>query len=410
MSWNRIKLGVLCDMTSGGTPSRNVLSYYNGGIPWAKISDIESAKDGVIYSTEETITTEGLRSISNRIFPKGTLLLAMYGSVGKIAFTGTDMSTNQAILGIRIKDDNLLSIAYLKFWFQTIQKKLLNRAVGGTLQNISLGIVKDLDIPLPSISVQKQIAEILNDAYILRNKDQELLSKYDNLVKSIFINMFGNPIKNEKKWEVKQLKNISTKIHSGNTPKGGSNVYVKGGITFFRSQNVWKNRLVYDDIAFIDEATHKSMNKSSLKHGDILITKTGRINTDNSSLGRAALYLGEDDRGNINGHVYLVRLREEVVREFVLFILTTDEYRDYIRSVCVGGIDKRQLNKEHIEEFPIIFPPVKLQKQFAERIRLVEEQRNKVQESLKKSEELFNNLLQKAFNGELIKEQELINE
>ena len=175
--------------------------------------------------------------------------------------------------------------------------------------------------------------------------------------KARFVEMFGDPVANNKEWEVKKLKDISVQINSGNTPKGGSENYVNEGIIFFRSQNVWKNHLEMEDIAYIDEVTHKKMYRSSLKYGDILMTKTGRINTENSSLGRAALYLGEDDKANVNGHVYFIRLKSEVNNKFVLRILTSPEYRDLIRSVCVGGIDKRQLNKEHIENFPIIYPP-----------------------------------------------------
>ena len=169
--------------------------------------------------------------------------------------------------------------------------------------------------------------------------------------------MFGDPVANPMHWPVKRLKELAIQINSGNTPKGGSENYVEKGITFFRSQNVWKDRLEMDDIAYIDEKTHESMKRSSLKHGDILMTKTGRINTENSSLGRAALYEGEDDMANVNGHVYFIRLKEGVNNKFVLRVLVSPEYRDLIRSVCVGGIDKRQLNKEHIEEFPIIYPP-----------------------------------------------------
>jgi type I restriction enzyme S subunit len=213
--------------------------------------------------------------------------------------------------------------------------------------------------------------------------------------------MFGDPINNPMGWEVKKLKNISTKILSGNTPKGGSEVYVDEGIMFFRSQNVWKNKLVLDDIAYIDKETHNKMLKSSLKNRDILMTKTGRINTENSSLGRAAMFIGEDDSANINGHVYLIRLQEGEINEFVLFILTTNEYRDYIRSVCVGGIDKRQINKEHLEEFPIIYPPIELQNEFASFVNQVDKLKFEMQQSLTELENNFNSLMQKAFNGEL---------
>lgn len=191
-------------------------------------------------------------------------------------------------------------------------------------------------------------------------------------------------------WGVKKLNDISIKILSGNTPKGGSQVYVDEGILFLRSQNVWKNRLELDDVAYIDQETHNKMINSSLKNRDILMTKTGRINTENSSLGRAAMYLGEDNSANINGHVYLIRLQQDIINEFVLYILTSNEYREYIRSVCVGGIDKRQINKEHLEEFPIIFPPTELQIQFADFIKQIDKLKFEVETSLKSLEEKLN--------------------
>ena len=213
--------------------------------------------------------------------------------------------------------------------------------------------------------------------------------------------MFGDPINNPMNWEVKKLKDISISIMSGNTPKGGEQVYVESGIMFLRSQNVWKNKLLLDDVAYIDQDTHNKMKKSSLKYKDILMTKTGRINTENSSLGRAAMFLGEDDSANVNGHVYLIRLQQQVINEFVLYILTSKEYRGYIRSVCVGGIDKRQLNKEHLEEFPIIYPPVERQEKFVSYVKQVDKLKFEMEKSLKELEDNFNSLMQKAFNGEL---------
>ena len=276
-------------------------------------------------------------------------------------------------------------------------------------QNKTTGIINlklvnylaNITIPLPPLAKQQQIAAILDAADSLRQKDQQLVEYYTQLSQSLFLDMFGDPVANPMRWDVKLLNDLSTKIHSGNTPKGGKKVYVNKGIRFFRSQNVWRNRIALDEIAYIDKKTHESMKKSSLKHKDILMTKTGRFNTENSSLGRAAMFLGEDDTANVNGHVYLIRLKKEVINEFVLFILTTPQYRDYIRRVCVGGIDKRQINKDHLESFPIIYPPIKLQEEFAERLALIEQQKQQVQANLEKSNELFNSLLQKAFAGEL---------
>ena len=272
---------------------------------------------------------------------------------------------------------------------------------GAIIEKLNQEQLRNILIPLPTIEEQNRIVALMDKADEIRAKKKLANDKLDEFLKSTFISMFGTPIANEKHWEVKKLKELTTKIMSGNTPKGGSQVYVPSGIEFYRSQNVWKNRIEKDDIAYIDEATHKKMERSSLKHNDILITKTGRINTENSSLGRSALYVGEDDKANINGHVYLVRLKEGMCHRFILTILTSNEYREHIRSVCVGGIDKRQLNKEHIEDFPIIYPPIEDQNKFAKIVERVEAQKQKNELVIEQMNNLFNSLSQRAFKGEL---------
>ncbi|WP_281176782.1 restriction endonuclease subunit S [Paenibacillus stellifer] len=278
---------------------------------------------------------------------------------------------------------------------------LSNFITGTTRGKLTKSALNRIEILLPSFKEQEYIANILDKAQYLVDKRKQAIAKLNELVQAVFMDMFGNPVTNPMGWEVQKLKSLSTKILSGNTPKGGSQVYVDKGIIFFRSQNIWKNRIELDDVAYIDEQTHWKMSQTSVKNRDILITKTGRINTENSSLGRAALFLGEDDSANINGHVYLVRLKKGFIHEFVLYILITDEYRDYIREVCVGGIDKRQINKEHLEEFPIIMPPIDLQQRFADYVRQIDKLKSKMQQELKDLESNFQALLQKAFKGEL---------
>ena len=245
--------------------------------------------------------------------------------------------------------------------------------------------------------MQEEIVEKLSKARNIIKKRQQELQKLDTLIKSRFVEMFGDAVANPMHWPVKKLKDLSVQINSGNTPKGGSENYVEDGITFFRSQNVWKDRLEMDDIVYIDADTHASMKRSSLKHGDILMTKTGRINTENSSLGRAALYMGEDDMANVNGHVYFIRLKPKVNNKFVLRILVSPEYRDLIRSVCVGGIDKRQLNKEHIEEFPIICPPTNMVDSFIAFVEQIDKLKATIQKSIDEAQTLFDSLMQEYF-------------
>lgn len=393
-NWNSVRIGDIFKVTSGGTPSRDNADYYmNGNIPWIKTGDL---KGKYISNPDEFITKEALNNSSAKLFPKQTVLLAMYGAtIGACSILPFEAATNQACAALL--PNNQCSEDYLYYFLKSFQQELIKMGVGGAQPNISAGKIKDIQIPLPPLATQQKIAATLDAADAYRQHTKALIAKYDQLAQSLFLDMFGDPVRNEKGWEVKNLKSISTKIHSGNTPKGGREVYVSEGITFFRSQNVWRNKIVLEDIAYIDQNTHDKMRNSSLKHRDILITKTGRFNTENSSLGRAAMFLGEDNTANVNGHVYLIRLKKGIINEFVLFIITTDQFREHIRRVCVGGIDKRQINKEHLEEFPIISPPIELQKKFTNILLTITTQKQQAQACLQKAEELFNSLLQRAF-------------
>lgn len=298
---------------------------------------------------------------------------------------------------IESNNKNVINNKYLYYLINSKIEHLRKNSIGGVIKYIKLGNLTNIEFNKINIQEQEECVDLLDKMQEIIDIRKQQIEELDELIKSQFVEMFGDPILNPMNWEVKKLRDISNKIMSGNTPKGGDRVYVLSGIEFYRSQNVWKNRIEKEDIAYIDEETHKNMIKSSLKHNDLLITKTGRINTENSSLGRTAIYTGKDDKANINGHVYLVRLNEGENHEFVLRILISDRYREYIRSVCVGGIDKRQLNKEHIEDFPIIYPPKELQKEFTDKIRQIDQQRLEIEKSLEEIQKLQESLMNKYF-------------
>lgn len=299
---------------------------------------------------------------------------------------------------IEVKDKNLLNTKFLYYLINANIEQLRRNAIGGVIKYIKLGNLTNIKFELTKMNKQNHIVEELDKVQNIIDLRKKQIEKLDEIVKSQFVEMFGNPILNEKNWKLKKLKDLSNKVMSGNTPKGGEKNYVKNGIAFYRSQNVWKNKLELDNVVYIDEEMHNRMKKSSLKHNDLLITKTGRINTENSSLGRTARYEGEDDKANINGHVYLVRLNKDVNNEFILRILISDAYREHIRSVCVGGIDKRQLNKEHIENFPIIYPPEALQRSFVKFVKQIEKEKIIIEKSLKQIEEIQESLMNKYFS------------
>lgn len=239
-------------------------------------------------------------------------------------------------------------------------------------KRVPISFIRNYQIALPIITEQHRIEKIIYKINEILGFLEKKLNKFNMLINSRFMEMFGNAVLNDKHWDVKPLLQLSSLITNGNTPAGGSENYVSTGVMFLRSQNIWRKTIDLKDIVFIDQKTHENLKRSNLQNKDILITKTGRINTENSSLGRAAIFYGKNGSANINGHVYLVRIKGTVLPEFVLEVLTSKEYRDYIRKVCVGGIDKRQINLEHVEQFPIILPPIDLQNQFVSFIKKID--------------------------------------
>ena len=356
-------LGELCNIESGGTPSRSKVEFWNEGtIPWIKIGNI---KEKYVNEADEYITQAGLDGSSAKMLTRGTVLYTIFATLGEVGILGIDACTNQAIAGLTIKDTNILNTNYLYYYLKSKKNYVTKISRGVAQNNINMSMLKSFELPLPEISKQEEIVAILDKVLAIIIDRQHELKKLDELIKARFIEMFGDPISNPFGWKMKKLVNVSVLITNGNTPKGGSENYVNEGIMFLRSQNVWRNRIDLDDVVYIDKDMHATMAKSSVHDKDILITKTGRINTENSSLGRASLFRGADNSANINGHVYLVRLDGTVVPEYIVAILTGEPYRRYIRKVCVGGIDKRQINLDQVENFPIILPPIELQEQFA---------------------------------------------
>lgn len=356
-----IQLSEIAELiTKGTTPTTMGFDFQENGVNFLKIECFDE-NGGFVESKVTHISEECNKKLRRSQLKEGDILFSIAGAIGRVAIVTKEMlpaNTNQALAIIRIVDEQIY-LPYVKLILTSpiVTNQLEKKKQGVAQLNLSLKDINEILMPLPSKKQQIELADLFKKvADVIYKRNAELLS-LDNLIKARFVELFGDPVSNPKKWNVKKLKDLSIQINSGNTPKGGAENYVEEGIVFFRSQNVWKDRLEMDDIAYIDAKTHASMKRSSLKHGDILMTKTGRINTENSSLGRAALYLGEDDMANVNGHVYFIRLKPEVNNKFILRILVSPEYRDLIRSVCVGGIDKRQLNKEHIEDFPIICPP-----------------------------------------------------
>lgn len=154
----KYRLREITSMASGGTPKTSVPQYFGGNIPWVSISDM-TAGSSYIYEAKTFITEEGLSNSSARIFNKGTVLFAMYASIGECRIAGLDLTTSQAILGIIPKPT--IRSEYLYYYLCRIKESAKSHGQTGTQANLNKGIVGDFEISLPSLGEQDQILEIL---------------------------------------------------------------------------------------------------------------------------------------------------------------------------------------------------------------------------------------------------------
>jgi len=158
--WEEKRLGNLCEMSSGGTPSTKISQYYGGNISWLSISDITDAGK-YIFKTERSLTSSGLANSSAKLFNQGILLLAMYASIGKCCIPKVDISTSQAILGI--KTNTQVDTEFLYYYFLYSKNKLASSGQQGTQSNLNKGMVEDIKLNLPTLEEQNAISQILSD-------------------------------------------------------------------------------------------------------------------------------------------------------------------------------------------------------------------------------------------------------
>lgn len=178
--WETKRLGEICKTSSGGTPSRKNESYFEGNIPWVKSGELNF---NTIRDTEEKITEQAISESSAKIFPKGTLLIALYGAtVGKLAFLGIEAATNQAVCSIIPKKN--LSDKYLYWYLFSIKKDLVGKSIGGAQPNISQTILKDIEVPIPPLPTQLRIVEKIEELFSELDNGMENLKKAQQQLKT----------------------------------------------------------------------------------------------------------------------------------------------------------------------------------------------------------------------------------
>jgi len=273
----KISFDDACQIFTGGTPSRTNPEYFGGGVPWVKITDM---LQGVITKTDETLSTKGLENSSAKVLPKGTVLISIFATIGRTAILGIEAATNQAIAGVIPRDKTRLDPDYLRYYLDSMHGKLNREARGVAQPNINQGILKALEIPLPPLAEQRRIVDLLSRAEGIINLRKEAEKKATELIPALFIDMFGDPVTNPKKWPMVKFDSFGTcrlgkmldkKRQLGNSLK-----------PYLRNINVQWDRIDVHDLLEMDFSLEEQK-KFSVSDGDVLICEGGDI-------GRAAIW------------------------------------------------------------------------------------------------------------------------
>lgn len=389
----QVTIGEVFKVSSGGTPSRKKDEYFtDGNIAWVKTGDL---KGKFVNSATEFISQLGLDNSSAKLFPPKTVLLAMYGAtIGACSILPFEAATNQACAALLPSDD--CDENFLYYYLAFIKPSLINKGVGGAQPNISAGLIKNLKIPLPSLPEQQKITAILDAADSLRQKDQQLIEKYNALSQSLFLDMFGDPITNPMGFKKSNVGEQCMVKGGKRVPKGENLVKENTGYPYIKAGNIKNGKVTTKNLEYLTPGTREKLKRYIVNEGDVCITVVG-VNIGDIGIVPKKLHLANLTE---NANKLLIKNHNTLSNFYLCFSLQMESIQQQIKKKTMAvGVPKLALFR--IQELELLLPPLILQNQFAERIQSIETQKQQAQASLQKSEALFNSLLQRAFKGEL---------
>jgi restriction endonuclease S subunit len=387
MKWEMVKINSICEIVRGSSPRpQGDPRYYGGPIPRLMIEDI--TRDGKYVTPKVDSLTEA-GALLSRPMKKGDIVLTVSGRTGVPSILAVDACIHDGFVGFRnlIKD---VDVNYLYWYLNNLTNVTNSKSVGAIFKNLTTEQIKEITIPLPPITTQRRIAEILDKADALRQKDQALLRKYDELAQAVFVDMFGDPVRNEKGWEVENIgKNItSIRYGTGSPPK-----YSDFGIPFIRATNIKKGRIVKKGMVYLSIDEAKTIEKCFIKEGDLIVVRSG-VNTGDCG------YISKEYDGCLAGYDLIIEMDRSKAR-FYHFLINSHWGKNIIEKLSRRAAQPH-LNSDQVKSIEFIAPPIDLIKRFGLIIDSINTSYDLIEGNVINNDSLFQSLLQKAFTGELV--------
>ncbi|MFG6104863.1 restriction endonuclease subunit S [Leptothoe sp. EHU-05/26/07-4] len=295
-----MKLGELCEVVRGSSPRpKGDPRFYGGSVPRLMVADV--TRDGKYVTPKiDFLTEEG--ATRSRPMKQGDLVIAVSGNPGLPSILEIDACIHDGFVGLRNLDKTKVLVDYLYRYLLFFKEKIKNQAVGAIFKNLTTHQIAAIDLPLLPLEEQRRIATILDKADAVRRKRQEAVRLTEELLRSQFLEMFGDPVNNPKGWEVLPLGEIS-KVQGGLqvTSKRKPNPLE---VPYLRVANVYRDRLVLDEIKMI-RVTPSEIKRTQLEKGDLLIVE-GHGNSE--EIGRSSVWDGSISNCTHQNHLIRVRV------------------------------------------------------------------------------------------------------
>lgn len=387
-------LSELIRFKGGGTPSKQVPEYWDGDIPWASVKDFISTS---LAATQDSITQEGLENSSANLIPKGHVIIPTRMALGKVAINAVDLAINQDLRAL--VPIVPLNAEYLLHAFLSLKDEIIKKGSGATVKGITQEELYKLEIAYPPLDEQIRIAHLLCKVEALIAQRKQHLQQLDDLIKSVFLKMFGDPVRNEMDWDFQPCDKVVLNISSG-TSYGGEDR------SFESPEEIGVLKISAVTKGTFDPAEFKVVNRAQItknlrfvKRGDFLFSRANTV-----ELVAASCVVPEDhDRLFLPDKLWVLTFNEElVVAQFFNYLLKNQRYRDVVRNLASGGHDSMlNISMKKFMTLDVPCPPIGLQSQFAVIVEKVEGIKSRYQHSLTDLEALYGALSQQAFKGEL---------
>lgn len=375
----RVKLGSLYKISSGGTPLKKNKEYYDDGdINWVKTGDL---KQQYLFDTQDCITQIGLEKSSAKMYEENTVLVAMYGAtIGATSILKIPACTNQACAAFP-KIDKVIP-EYLYYFLKSKKKQFVKDGVGGAQPNISASYLKNVDFILTEVKEQKKIVETLDKTGRLIELKRQQLQELDTLIKSRFVEMFGDLKHNSKEWSISKFDEfaiIDTKM-------------VKDFEKYAKYPHI--------GIVSIEKETgklsgYRTVEQDKVISGKYLFSPNHIIYSKiRPNLNKVALPKFE---GVCSADAYPILPRVGVcTREYLGYTMRSDFFLNYILAFS-SRTNLPKVNKKQVMGFEMPLPPIDMQNEFSGFIHQVDKLKGEVQNSLDETQILFDSLMQEYF-------------